>query len=118
MFSKLGFISTAHNYKRVFIDKAEFEASLAEYESSGRQVCTNYLTIGWQHLNLLSHPNATLAPQGRQARAIDENLNYVTLAPQARQARASGENLNYVTPAPQARQARPSGEILNFSLSC
>ena len=41
------------------------------------------------------HPNATLAPQVRQARASGENLNYVTLAP----------------------QARPSGEILNYLLS-
>ena len=64
-----------------------------------RSVICNDLTIGWQGLNLLSHPNATLAPQ-------------------ARQARASGENLNYVTLAPQARQARPSGEILNYLLSC
>ena len=38
----------------------------------------------------------------------------MTLAPQARQARASDENLNYVTLAPQAR---PSGEILNYLLS-
>ena len=38
-------------------------------------------TIGWQKLNLLCHPNATLAPQARQARASGENLNYVTLAP-------------------------------------
>ena len=45
--------------------------------------------------NLLSHPNPTLAPQARQARASGENLNYLTLAP----------------------QARPSGEILNYSLS-
>ena len=36
----------------------------------------NDLTIGWQKLNPLSHPNATLAPQ---ARASGENLNYVTL---------------------------------------
>ena len=36
----------------------------------------NDLTIGWQNLNLLSHPNATLAPQ---ARASSDNLNYVTL---------------------------------------
>ena len=50
-------------------------------------------------LNLLSHPNSTIAPQ-------------------ARQARASGENLNFVTLAPKARQARLSGEILNYSLSC
>ena len=58
---------------------------------------SNDLTTGWQSLNLLSHSNATLAPQ-------------------ARQARASGENLNYGTLAPQTRQARPSGEILNFEL--
>ena len=43
--------------------------------------------IGWQNLNLLSYPSATLEPQARQARAIGEILNYVTLAPQARQAR-------------------------------
>ena len=35
-------------------------------------------------LNLLSHPNVTLAPQLRQAKASIENLNYMTLAPQAR----------------------------------
>ena len=56
----------------------------------------NDLTIGWQNLNLLSHPNATIA----------------------RQARTSGGNLNYTTLAPQVRQARPKGEILNYSLSC
>ena len=50
-------------------------------------------TIGYQILNLLSQPNATLAPQARQARASGENLNYVTLAPQAR---TSGEILNYL----------------------
>ena len=55
--------------------------------------CTNDLTIGWQKLNLLSHPNATLAPQAREAKASGENLNYVTLAPQAR---LSGEILNYL----------------------
>ena len=55
----------------------------------------NDLTIGWQNLNLLSHPNATLAPQARQARASGENLNYVTLA----------------------SQASPSGEILSYLLS-
>ena len=54
----------------------------------------NDLTIGWQKLNPLYHPNATLAPQERQARASGENLNYVTLVPQARQARPSGEILN------------------------
>ena len=68
-------------------------------EASKHQLrISNDLTIGWQNLNLLSHPNTTLAPQ-------------------ARQARPSGKNLNYVTLAPQARQARPSGEILNFLLS-
>ena len=41
-------------------------------------------TIGWQNSNLLSHPNATLAPQAKQARVSSENLNYLTLAPQAR----------------------------------
>ena len=40
--------------------------------------------IGWQNLNPLSQPNATPAPQARQARASGENLNYETLAPQAR----------------------------------
>ena len=57
---------------------------------------SNNLTIGWQNLNPLNHPNATLAPQAWQARASGENLNYITLAP----------------------QARPSGENLNYSLSC
>ena len=41
--------------------------------------------------NALSHPNATLAPQARQARTSDENMNYVTLAPKAR---PGGEILN------------------------
>ena len=54
-------------------------------------IVNNDLTIGWQNLN---PPNATLAPQARQARASGENLNYVTLAPQARQARLSVEILN------------------------
>ena len=54
------------------------------------------LTIGWQNLNLLSHPNAILAPQARQARTSGENLNYETLAPQVRQVRLSGESLNYL----------------------
>ena len=52
----------------------------------------NDLIMGWQNFNLLSHPNATIAPQARQARASGENLNYMTLAPQAR---LSGEILNY-----------------------
>ena len=56
----------------------------------------NDLTIRWQNLNPLSQPNATLAPQARQAKASGENLNYMTLAPQARQARPSGEILNYL----------------------
>ena len=42
--------------------------------------CINDLTIGWQNLNLLSHPTATLGPQARQARASCENLNYMTLS--------------------------------------
>ena len=60
---------------------------------------TNDHSIGYSNGRLLSHPNATLVLQ-------------------ARQARAGGENLNYATLVPQARQARPSGEILNYSLSC
>ena len=39
-------------------------------------VIVNDLTIGWQYLNQLSHPNATLAPQAKQARAGSEKLNY------------------------------------------
>ena len=53
------------------------------------------IILGWQKLNLLSHPNATLAPHARQARVSGENLNYMTLAPQARQARPSGETWKY-----------------------
>jgi len=34
-------------------------------------------TIGWQNLNLLSHANATLAQQARQARASGENMNFL-----------------------------------------
>ena len=56
-------------------------------------VVTNDLTKGWQNLNTLSHPNLTLAPQARQARASGENLNYVTLAPQARNTRPKVEIL-------------------------
>ena len=55
----------------------------------------NDLTIGWQKLNQLSHPNATIASQARQARPSGENLNYMTIAP----------------------QVRPSSEILNYLLS-
>ena len=66
------------------------------YLSNTQSSNTNDLTIGWQNLNPLSHPNATLAPQARQVRTSGENLNYVTLVPQARQARASGEFLNYL----------------------
>ena len=54
---------------------------------TSRSLNTNDLTIGWQNLNLLSHTNATLAPQERQARVSGENFHYVTLAPQARQVR-------------------------------
>ena len=32
------------------------------------------LTIGWQNLNLLSHPNATIVQQARQARASGEKF--------------------------------------------
>ena len=60
----------------------------------GGRARPNDLTTGWQNLNPLSQPNATLAPKARQARVSGENLNYMTLAPQARQARLSGEILN------------------------
>ena len=53
-------------------------------------IVNNDLTIEWQNLN---QPNATLAPQARQARASGENLNYLTLASQAM---PSCENLNYL----------------------
>ena len=39
----------------------------------GATVESNDLTIGWQNLNLLNHPNATLAPQTRESRASGEN---------------------------------------------
>ena len=58
---------------------------------------SNALTIGWQNLNPLSHPNAILAPN---ARASGEDLNYITLTPQSRQTRP-----------------RPSVKILNYLLS-
>ena len=40
---------------------------------------TNDHTIGWQNLNTLSHPNATLAPQAKQAKPSGEILNYLSL---------------------------------------
>ena len=43
-------------------------------------ILCNDLTIGWQNLNPLSQPNATLAQQARQTRPSGENLNYVTLS--------------------------------------
>ena len=50
-----------------------------------------YRMAKFKSAELLSHPNATLTPQARQARASGENLNYLTLAPQAR----TSEILNY-----------------------
>ena len=42
-------------------------------EASKHQLrISNDLTIGWQNLNPLSHPNTTLAPQARQARLSGE----------------------------------------------
>ena len=75
------------------LNSSTLDISDQELNKNKQTLFTNDLTIGWQNLNLLSHPNTTLAPQ----------------------ARASGENLNYVTLAPQAR---PSGEDLNYLLSC
>ena len=51
-------------------------SQLTPSSCSTYSVPINDLTIGWQNLNLLSHPNATLAPQTRQARPSDEILNY------------------------------------------
>ena len=68
-------------------------SQLTPSSCSTYSVSINDLTIGWQNLNLLSHLNATLAPQARQPRASGENLNHPTLAPQAR---PSGEILNYL----------------------
>ena len=53
-------------------------SQLTPSSCSTYSVSINDITIGWQILNLLSHPNATLAPK---ARASGKNLNYVTLAP-------------------------------------
>ena len=47
--------------------------------------------IGWQKINPLSHPDATLAPQAMKEGPVVKNLNYVTLAPHARQARPNCE---------------------------
>ena len=41
------------------------------------RVVMNYLAIGWQNLNPLSHPNAIQAPQASQARPSGEILNYL-----------------------------------------
>ena len=49
---------------------------ITNYYNDARQ-STNDITIGWQNLNWLSHTNAILAPQARQARASGENLNYI-----------------------------------------
>ena len=63
--------------------EADYEGGCS-LSSFGDCLQSNDLPIGWQNLNLLSHPNATLAPLARQARASGENLSYMTLAPQAR----------------------------------
>ena len=59
-------------------------AALLSSEMSHDSVWHSLNSIGWQNLNLLSHPNETLALQVRQATASGENLNYTTLAPNAR----------------------------------
>ena len=56
--------------------EADYEGGCS-LSSFGDCLQSNDLTIGWQNLNLLSHPNATLAPQARQARPSGEILNYV-----------------------------------------
>ena len=44
------------------------------FANISQQSRANDLTIGRQNLNQLSHPNATLAPKARQARASGENF--------------------------------------------
>ena len=66
----------------VFVSKVTSVAdqlNSSKFQSLLTNVSCNDLTIGWQNSNPLSHPNATLAPQARQARASGKNLNYVTL---------------------------------------
>ena len=62
--------------------KADYEGGCS-LSSFGDCLQSNDLPIGWQNLNLLSHP--IMATLVSQARASGENLNYVILVPQARQ---------------------------------
>ena len=79
--------SVQHNYQtfKLRIDhqivKAATKLSEKEETNWETQDVRDDFTIGWQNLNLHSHTDATLAPQARQARASNENLNCTTLAP-------------------------------------
>ena len=58
-----------------FVINTEFKSSVpVRYDECIDSIELNDLTIGWQNLNPLSHPNTTLF----------ENLNYATLASQGR----------------------------------
>ena len=52
----------------------ETTQSASDHPAWCQLTTSNDLTRGWQNLYLLSHPNATLAPQ---ARPSGENLNYL-----------------------------------------
>ena len=62
------------NENFVVLVRSKFLSLTSDSMNVDRSVICNDLTIGWQNLNLLSHPNATLAPQ---ARTSGEILNYL-----------------------------------------
>ena len=55
------------NENFVVLVRSKFLSLTSDSMNVDRSVICNDLTIGWQNLNLLSQPNATLAPQARQA---------------------------------------------------
>ena len=57
-----------HTVLSTFINSQAVGETIKVFMTGG----TNDLTNGWQNLNQLSHPNATLAPQVRQSRASGE----------------------------------------------
>ena len=58
--------------------KQKLSPSISSFISAGAMIIYR---MAKNRMNPLSHLNATLAPQARQAMASGENLNYVTLAP-------------------------------------
>ena len=65
------------NENFVVLVRSKFLSLTSDSMNVDRSVICNDLTIGWQNLNLLSHSNAILAPQARQARPSGEILNYL-----------------------------------------